>query len=55
MLIRLNTILGINSLNHGAMTGRQLEEIEKVLIEEKPDWYLSMVILIQQLPVLLPV
>ncbi|MDP8242418.1 MAG: UDP-N-acetylglucosamine 2-epimerase (non-hydrolyzing) [Candidatus Celaenobacter antarcticus] len=30
--------LGINSLSHGAMTGRMLEEIEKVLIVEKPDW-----------------
>ena len=28
--------LGINSLSHGAMTGRMLEEIEKVLIIEKP-------------------
>ncbi len=28
--------LGINSLSHGAMTGRMLEEIEKVLITEKP-------------------
>ena len=30
--------LGINSLTHGAMTGRMLEEIEKVLIVENPDW-----------------
>jgi UDP-GlcNAc3NAcA epimerase len=28
--------LGINSLGHGAMTGRMLEEIEKVLTAEKP-------------------
>jgi UDP-GlcNAc3NAcA epimerase len=28
--------LGINSLSHGAMTGRMLEEIEKVLLTEKP-------------------
>jgi UDP-GlcNAc3NAcA epimerase len=28
--------LGINSLSHGAMTGRMLEDIEKVLINEKP-------------------
>jgi UDP-GlcNAc3NAcA epimerase len=28
--------LGINSLTHGAMTGRMLEEIEKVLLTEKP-------------------
>jgi UDP-GlcNAc3NAcA epimerase len=29
--------LGIHSLSHGAMTGRMLEEIEKVLLVEKPD------------------
>ncbi len=28
--------LGINSLSHGAMTGRMLEETEKVLLTEKP-------------------
>ncbi len=28
--------LGIHSLSHGAMTGRMLEETEKVLIREKP-------------------
>jgi UDP-GlcNAc3NAcA epimerase len=28
--------LGINSLSHGAMTGRMLEEIEKVLLKERP-------------------
>ncbi len=28
--------LGINSLSHGAMTGRMLEEIEKALVLEKP-------------------
>jgi UDP-GlcNAc3NAcA epimerase len=32
--------LGINSLSHGAMTGRMLEEIEKILLLEKPDWVL---------------
>jgi len=32
--------LNINSLNHGAMTGRMLEEIEVVLLKEKPDWLL---------------
>ena len=32
--------LGINSTNHGAMTGRMLEKIEKILIKEKPDWVL---------------
>lgn len=32
--------LAINSLSHGAMTGRMIEEIEKVLIKEKPDWLL---------------
>jgi UDP-GlcNAc3NAcA epimerase len=35
-----NYNLGIHSLSHGAMTGRQLEQIEKVLIKEKPDWVL---------------
>lgn len=29
--------LGINGGNHGAMTGAQLAEIEKVMIKEKPD------------------
>jgi UDP-GlcNAc3NAcA epimerase len=29
--------LAINSVGHGAMTGRMLEGIEKILIEEKPD------------------
>lgn len=30
--------LAINSLSHGAMTGRMLEEVEKILVIEKPDW-----------------
>ncbi|WP_298324796.1 UDP-N-acetylglucosamine 2-epimerase (non-hydrolyzing) [uncultured Dokdonia sp.] len=30
--------LDINGLGHGAMTGQMLEAIEKVLLEEKPDW-----------------
>ncbi len=29
---------GINSMNHGAMTGRMLEKIEEVLIKEYPDY-----------------
>lgn len=29
--------LGIHQLSHGAMTGRMLEEIEKVLLSKKPD------------------
>jgi UDP-GlcNAc3NAcA epimerase len=29
--------LNINAMSHGAMTGRMLEEIEKVLLKEKPD------------------
>ncbi len=29
--------LDINSISHGAMTGRMLEGIEKILIDEKPD------------------
>ena len=32
-----NYNLGIHSLTHGAMTGRMLEEIEKVIIIEKPN------------------
>jgi len=32
--------LEINSLNHGAMTGRMLEKIEEVLLVEKPDFVL---------------
>lgn len=32
-----NYHLEINSLGHGAMTGRMLEKIEEVLIKEKPD------------------
>ena len=32
--------LNINSLSHGAMTGRMLEEIENILILEKPDYLL---------------
>lgn len=32
--------LEINSLSHGAMTGKMLEKIEEVLLEEKPDWVL---------------
>src|SRR5579872_3726159 len=30
--------LGIGGLTHGAMTGRIMEALEKVLMEEKPDW-----------------
>ena len=30
--------LAINSLNHGAMTGRMMEEIEKIILKEKPEW-----------------
>ncbi len=32
--------LKISGGSHGAMTGRMLEGIEKVLLEEKPDWVL---------------
>lgn len=35
-----NYHLEINSLNHGAMTGRMLEKIEEVLLKEKPDYVL---------------
>ncbi len=29
--------LGINNLSHGAMTGRTIEAVEKILLSEKPD------------------
>jgi len=32
--------LDVNGLGHGAMTGQMLEKIEKVLLDEKPDWVL---------------
>lgn len=32
--------LNINDLNHGAMTGRMLEKIELILLDEKPDFVL---------------
>lgn len=32
--------LEISGGSHGAMTGRMLEAVEKVLLEEKPDWVL---------------
>lgn len=32
--------LDIHSGNHGAMTGRMLEAVEKICLEEKPDWLL---------------
>ncbi len=32
--------LEINSLSHGAMTGRMMEKIEKVLLDVQPDWVL---------------
>lgn len=32
--------LDINSLSHGAMTGRMMEGIEKVILDEKPDYVL---------------
>jgi len=32
--------LAINNLGHGAMTGRMMEEIEKILLKENPDWLL---------------
>jgi UDP-GlcNAc3NAcA epimerase len=34
---RPDVFLGIHQLSHGAMTGRMLEEIEKVLLLKKPD------------------
>ncbi len=35
-----NYNLNINSLNHGAMTGRMMEAIEEILLAENPDWLL---------------
>jgi UDP-GlcNAc3NAcA epimerase len=32
--------LSVNRLSHGAMTGRMIEEIEKALLREKPDYVL---------------
>jgi UDP-GlcNAc3NAcA epimerase len=32
--------LGVGGLSHGAMTGRMIEAIETVLVEERPDWVL---------------
>jgi UDP-GlcNAc3NAcA epimerase len=32
--------LGVGGLDHGAMTGRMLERIERVLVQETPDWVL---------------
>ena len=32
--------LNINQLSHGAMTGRMIESIEKILLSEKPDYVL---------------
>lgn len=32
--------LNINSMNHGAMTGRMLEKIEEILLKENPDFLL---------------
>ena len=32
--------LGISGLTHGAMTGRMMEQIEAVMLTERPDWVL---------------
>lgn len=32
--------LNVNNLNHGSMTGQMLEKIEKVLLNETPEWML---------------
>ena len=32
--------LGLGGGTHGAMTGRMLEAIEKILMEDRPDWVL---------------
>lgn len=33
-----NYFLGIGGKTHGAMTGQMIEEIEKILVKEQPDW-----------------
>ena len=33
-----NYFLGIGGKSHGAMTGQMIEKIEKVCLQEKPDW-----------------
>ncbi|MBY0245757.1 MAG: UDP-N-acetylglucosamine 2-epimerase (non-hydrolyzing) [Sphingobacteriaceae bacterium] len=33
-------ILDVNGVGHGAMTGRMLEQIEEILLQEKPDYVL---------------
>ena len=33
-----NYSLGIGGISHGSMTGQMIEKIEKILLEEKPDW-----------------
>lgn len=35
-----NYYLGIGGKSHGAMTGQMIEEIENVLVKERPDWVL---------------
>lgn len=37
---RPNYNLGVANLTHGAMTGKMLESIEKLLLKESPDWML---------------
>ena len=34
---RPDHFLGVSGLSHGAMTGRMLEGVEKIILEEKPD------------------
>ena len=35
-----NYYLNISSLSHGAMTGKMLQGIEKIILDEEPDWVL---------------
>ncbi|WP_272551253.1 non-hydrolyzing UDP-N-acetylglucosamine 2-epimerase [Acidovorax sp. NCPPB 3576] len=37
---RPHRMLALGGLSHGAMTGRMIEQIESVLVEERPDWML---------------
>ena len=39
-MVRPQVNLGVSGGNHGAMTGEMLIEVEKLIIEQKPDWVL---------------
>ena len=39
-MVRPQVNLGVSGGNHGAMTGEMLIEVEKLIIEQNPDWVL---------------